>query len=86
MLVSPTLEWQDRLSSLLAFVDTSAANGNGIAAQRPHCAQRRRLEKDVAPQPDWDRMYRMEKLSGGWLPYGTFSDAYPLGNRYRRRE
>ena len=72
-LVSPTLEWQDRLSSRFALIGPSA-NNNGHRPSRasserertsgPSLPQRRRLDGDASLQPDWDRMYRMDRLSG----------------------
>ncbi|TFY53230.1 hypothetical protein EVG20_g10211 [Dentipellis fragilis] len=68
MLVSPTLEWQDRLSSRFATTSTSAdlrfSSSRDVLAGTPMGPplQRRRTDGGSA-EPDWDRMYRIESKS-----------------------
>ncbi|THH18408.1 hypothetical protein EW146_g2572 [Bondarzewia mesenterica] len=76
-LVSPTLEWQDRLSSRYATTGSTLANGYGSDLSRisrsssdlssrvagPSLSQRRRLEGDASSKPDWDLYLRMGILS-----------------------
>jgi hypothetical protein len=65
MLVTPTLEWQDRLSSSYAWTDNLEMSTSSppphVGGQPPF--QRRRLDKDSTP-PNWGPPYKLEPVSG----------------------
>ncbi|KAI0321361.1 fungal-specific transcription factor domain-containing protein [Amylostereum chailletii] len=68
MLVTPTLEWQDRLSSTFARIgpvvtDPSSSTSRHDSPDGQRLAQRRRLDRDGGGQPDWDRMYKIDKVT-----------------------
>lgn len=67
MLVTPTLEWQDRLSNSYAWTDELEALSSGSS---PHfhvggqpSFQRRRLDQESTP-PNWGPSYKLEPVSG----------------------
>ncbi|KAI0036598.1 fungal-specific transcription factor domain-containing protein, partial [Vararia minispora EC-137] len=65
MLVNPTLEWQDRLSTGFARVG-SIAGCFGRTTDGQPLAQRRRLDSDGPDgTPDWDRMYKLDGNPSG---------------------
>ena len=67
MLVTPTLEWQDRLTAAYARINTppeDPAPSRRTSTDGQRLPQRRRLDRDVS-QPDWDRMYKMDKVHSG---------------------
>jgi hypothetical protein len=65
MLVTPTLEWQDRLSNSFAWAD----NAEMLTSSPPlHIGgqpsfQRRRLEQESSP-PNWAPPFKLEPVSG----------------------
>ncbi|KZV76951.1 hypothetical protein PENSPDRAFT_741072 [Peniophora sp. CONT] len=64
-LVSPTLEWQDRLSNHFARIGPVSRDRSVDMSGLPY-SQRRRLDGERpsgSGQPDWDRMYRLDKQS-----------------------
>jgi len=66
MLVTPTLEWQDRLSSTYARADKpelSCASSPPLYVGGQPSRQRRRLDKDFTPAPDWRFMHRLDSVS-----------------------
>ncbi|KAI0308118.1 fungal-specific transcription factor domain-containing protein [Multifurca ochricompacta] len=69
MLVTPTLEWQDHLSSCYALTDkpkTVAASSpfvSSLNASGQPSPQRRRLDKVSATSPDWERLYKLDPAS-----------------------
>ena len=66
MLVTPTLEWQDHLSSCYAVTRTSDPPVNPGSRSSP---QRRRLDKDTASTPvDWGQLYTLDPASGKFGP------------------
>jgi hypothetical protein len=69
MLVTPSLEWQDHLSSSYARTDNPDLSGSRPSASLPHVGgqpflQRRRLEQDVPAASDWGRLYTLDPVSG----------------------
>ena len=69
MLVTPTLEWQDHLSSSYARTDNPDLSGSRPFGSLPHVGgqpflQRRRLEQDVPAASDWGRLYTLDPVSG----------------------
>ncbi|KAI0068074.1 hypothetical protein BV25DRAFT_1875230 [Artomyces pyxidatus] len=77
MLVSPTLEWQDRLSTRFAYTDMPAGDvtpdhaSSFLSGGQP-LTQRRRLERDGLAHPDWDGLYKLETVSGNDPAIGRF--------------
>jgi len=68
-LVTPTLEWQDRLSGSYARTDNLDLSGSHPPTSLLHVGgqptlQRRRLETDAPVASDWDRLYKLEPVSG----------------------
>ncbi|KAF8260725.1 fungal-specific transcription factor domain-containing protein [Lactarius quietus] len=64
MLVTPTLEWQDHLSSCYAVTDTPRTSDSSVNPGSRSSPQRRRLDKDSANTPvDWGRLYKFEPAS-----------------------
>jgi hypothetical protein len=85
MLVTPTLEWQDRLSNSYARTDNPDLSGSHPAASLLQVGgepslQRRRLEKDMPAASDWDSLYTLDPVSGMCLPTST---SVKLIGRYR---
>jgi hypothetical protein len=67
MLVTPTVEWQDRLSSRYAVVGLPEARSLSVPRFNPGGqppAQRRRLDKGSTALPNWDGLYKLEPESG----------------------
>lgn len=67
MLVTPTLEWQDRLSNSYAWTDeletlTSGSSPPFHVDGQPS-SQRRRLDQESTP-PNWGPPYKLEPVSG----------------------
>ena len=67
MLVTPTLEWQDRLSNSYAWTDDSETLSSGSSPPfhvggQPSF-QRRRLDQESTP-PNWGPPYKLEPVSG----------------------
>jgi hypothetical protein len=67
MLVTPTLEWQDRLSNSYAWTDepetlTSGSSPPFHVGGQPSF-QRRRLDQESTP-PNWGPPYKLEPVSG----------------------
>lgn len=64
MLVTPTLEWQDHLSSCYARTSDTSVNPDNRSSP-----QRRRLDKDTASTPvDWGQLYKFDPASGKFGP------------------
>ena len=68
MLVTPTLEWQDRLSNSYAWTDDSETLSSGSSppfhAGGQPSFQRRRLDQESTP-PNWGPPYtKLEPVSG----------------------
>jgi hypothetical protein len=67
MLVTPTLEWQDRLSSRYAVANMPEASSHCVPRLNPGAqppAQRRRLDKGSTTPSDWDGLYKLDPVSG----------------------
>jgi len=67
-LVTPTLEWQDRLSNSYARTNSLDLSGPSPSSLlniggQPSL-QRRRLEKDAPVASDWGRLYKLDPVSG----------------------
>jgi len=67
-LVTPTLEWQDRLSNSYARTNNLDLSGPSPSSLlhiggQPSL-QRRRLEKDAPVTSDWGRLYKLDPVSG----------------------
>ncbi|KAI0049260.1 hypothetical protein FA95DRAFT_1557057 [Auriscalpium vulgare] len=58
MLVTPTLEWQDRLSSRFAVTEMNSTTAGGQPLN-----QRRRLDNGHVDQPNWDGLYKLDTVS-----------------------
>ena len=65
MLVTPTLEWQDHLSSCYAFTDKLRTSDSSVNLGTRSSPQRRRLDKDSSTLADWDSLYTLDPASGG---------------------
>ncbi|KAH9044579.1 fungal-specific transcription factor domain-containing protein [Lactarius pseudohatsudake] len=63
MLVTPTLEWQDHLSSCYALTDKPRIPDSSVDFGSQSPPQRRRLDKDPATPVDWGRLYKFEPAS-----------------------
>lgn len=67
MLVTPTLEWQDRLSNSYAWTDELETLTSGSSppfhVDGPPSSQRRRLDQESTP-PIWGPPYKLEPVSG----------------------
>ena len=77
MLVTPTVEWQDRLSSRYAVADIPETLSLSVpplnsGGQPP--AQRRRLDKGSTAPPNWDGLYKLDSESGECGPITTGVD------------
>lgn len=72
MLVTPTLEWQDRLSSSYARVDSPEmlTSSPPLHVGGQPSFQRRRLDKESSP-PNWGPPYKLEPVSGVWSSAGV---------------
>jgi hypothetical protein len=65
MLVTPTLEWQDHLSSCYAVTDKPRTSDSSVNPDSRSSPQRRRLDKDTTSTPaEWGRLYKIEPTSG----------------------
>lgn len=69
MLFTPTLEWQDRLSSSYARINISELPATSASAPPLNVGgqpslQRRRLDNDPTAASDWGRLYKLEPVSG----------------------
>jgi hypothetical protein len=67
MLVTPTLEWQDRLANSYAWTDEPETSTSGSSPPfhvggQPSF-QRRRLDQESTP-PNWGPPYKLEPVSG----------------------
>lgn len=67
MLVTPTLEWQDRLANSYAWTDEPEMSTSGSSPPfhvggQPSF-QRRRLDQESTP-PNWGPPYKLEPVSG----------------------
>jgi len=68
MLVTPTLEWQDRLSSTYARINKFEMSSSSISSPPLHVGgqpslQRRRLDKEIPVSSDRSRLYRLDPVS-----------------------
>ncbi len=65
MLVTPTLEWQDRLANSYAWTDKQETLGSSppIHVGGQPSFQRRRLDQESTP-PNWVPPYKLEPVSG----------------------
>jgi len=67
MLVTPTLEWQDRLSNSYAWADETETLTSGSSppfhVDGQPSLQRRRLDQESTP-PNWPPPYKLEPASG----------------------
>ena len=68
MLVTPTLEWQDHLSSCYALMDKHHTPDSSVNPGIRSSPQRRRLDNDSASPADWGQLYKFETGSGGCSP------------------
>lgn len=65
MLVTPTIEWQDHLSSCYAVTDTPRTSDSSVNSDSRSSPQRRRLEKDsTSPPVNWGQLYKFDPASG----------------------
>lgn len=67
MLVTPTLEWQDRLSSRYAVADRPESFSHSVPRLNPGGqppTQRRRLDKGSNVPSNWDGLYKLQQVSG----------------------
>ncbi|KAI0257234.1 fungal-specific transcription factor domain-containing protein [Lactifluus subvellereus] len=75
MLVTPTLEWQDRLSSRYALADKPETSDPlprlNPGGQPP--AQRRRLDKGSSAPSDWSGLYTLDPVSGDEVRSGVMT-------------
>lgn len=79
MLVTPTLEWQDRLSSTYARINKFEMSSSSISSPPLHVGgqpslQRRRLDKEIPVSSDRSRLYRLDPVSVMQYPESDDSD------------
>jgi hypothetical protein len=66
MLVAPTLEWQDHLSSCYAVTDKPRTSDSSVNPGSQPSPQRRRLGEDTGSTPvEWGRLYKIDPPSAG---------------------
>jgi hypothetical protein len=69
MLVTPTLEWQDQLSSCYAVTDKPRPSDLSVNPDSRSSPQRRRLDKDSPSTPvEWGQLYKFDPASGECSP------------------